>query len=414
LKTAKTNPEITYQDSGLPLTVVFYSTRWDEPPRTRHQITSQLARWSNVLFIEYFPTVERQGLEFEMVCSRIAVWRPGRLTDLSAKTLNRLPGARRVLAWKVNRIVVSVVSTIAASCKILVNFSHAASSLMGLRIFSGKVYVCVDEFPSMWRQRSRPPLWRYLPQKFFGLWHERCVARAADLCLAVHQPLVDRLLRFNKNTHLLMQAVELDSYLGLPQRQEHNPDRKIRVAFMGYVTYNQLEDWLAAVAEQEDMELWLIGPIDHKFDPNGRLIGPRVVRTGVKTGRYLAETLSQIDVLIMAYNPEIPEVAVQTASNKFFQYLASGRPVVISDMKYYVNLPEGCLYRAKTKEQFILQIRKAVREDGTSFQKTRWAVACGNTWDRRGEQIHGHLRDLYGDTIPPLMERPKGVHRSHD
>lgn len=201
-----------------------------------------------------------------------------------------------------------------------------------------------------------------------------------------------------------MQAVELDSYLGLPQRQEPNPDRKIRVAFMGYVTYNQLEDWLEAVVEQEDMELWLIGPIDHKFDPKGRLIGPRVVRTGVKIGRDLAETLGQIDVLIMAYNPEIPEVAVQTASNKFFQYLASGRPVVISDMKYYVNLPEGCLYRAKTKEEFIHQIRKAVREDGATFQKTRWAVACENTWDRRGEQMIWYLKKFCAGEIPPLAQ----------
>jgi hypothetical protein len=257
-------------------------------------------------------------------------------------------------------------------------------------------------------------LWRYLPQKLFGLWHERSVSRAADLCLAVHQPLVDRLLGFNKNTHLLMQAVELDSYLGLPKRPERNPDGKIRVAFMGYVTYNQLEDWLEAVAEQENMELWLIGPIDHKFDPEGRVSGPRVVRTGVKTGRDLAETLRQIDVLIMAYNPEIPEVAVQTASNKFFQYLASGRPVVISDLKHYVNLPEGCLYRARTREEFIQQIRRAFREDCTKFQETRWTVACENTWDRRGEQIHGQLRKLCGGKIPPLTQQPKGGYRLPD
>ena len=414
MNTSTLNREIAYEDSKLPLTVVFSATRWREPPRTRHQITSQLAHWSHVLFIEYFPTKEREDLQFEMVGPRIAVWRPGRLTGMSAATLNRLPGAQRLLAWKANRIVASVVSTIEAPFKILVNFSHAASSLMKLRTFITKVYVCVDDFPLMWRQRSRPPLWRYLPQKLFGLWHERSVARAADLCLAVHQPLVDRLLGFNKNTHLLMQAVELDSYLGLPKCPERNPDGKIRVAFMGYVTYNQLEDWLEAVAEQENMELWLIGPIDHKFDPEGRVSGPRVVRTGVKTGRDLAETLRQIDVLIMAYNPEIPEVAVQTASNKFFQYLASGRPVVISDLKHYVNLPEGCLYRARTREEFIQQIRRAFREDCTKFQETRWTVACENTWDRRGEQIHGQLRKLCGGKIPPLTQQPKGGYRLPD
>lgn len=412
MKTSTDNPEIAYEDRELPLAVVFSGTRWNEPPRTRHQITRQLTRWSNVLFIEYLPTQDREGLQFEMVEPRIAVWRPGRLTGMSAAMLNRLPGARRLLSWKANRMIDSLVSKSEATFKILVNFSHAASSLMNLRIFTTKVYVCVDDFPSMWRNRTRPPLWRYLPQRLFGLWHERSVARAADLCFAVHQPLVDRLLRFNKNTHLLMQAVELDSYLGLPERQEHNPDRKIRVAFMGYVTYNQLEDWLAAVAEQEDMELWLIGPIDHKFDPNGRLIGPRVVRTGVKTDRDLAETLRQIDVLTMAYNPAIPEVAVQTASNKFFQYLASGRPVVISDMKHYVNLPDGCLYRAQTRDEFIQQIRRAVRVDCTEFQETRWSVACENTWDRRGEQIHSHMKELCGDKIPALTQRSKAVEPS--
>ena len=42
------------------------------------------------------------------------------------------------------------------------------------------------------------------------------------------------------------------------------------------------------------------------------------------------------------------------------------------------------------------------------------AVACENTWDRRGEQIHGHLRELCGGIIPPLTQRSKAVYPLQD
>jgi len=44
-----------FDDPSLPLAVVAAATRWEEPPRMRHDVTRQLMRWLNVLYVELFP-----------------------------------------------------------------------------------------------------------------------------------------------------------------------------------------------------------------------------------------------------------------------------------------------------------------------------------------------------------------------
>ena len=46
-----------FADPNLPLAVVVASTRWYEQPRMRHDVTRQLMRWFNVLFVEFFPVM---------------------------------------------------------------------------------------------------------------------------------------------------------------------------------------------------------------------------------------------------------------------------------------------------------------------------------------------------------------------
>lgn len=393
---------VVFDDPSLPLCVVVAATRWDEPPRIRHQITRQLLRWSNVLFVELFPTETTSGSKFERISDRLMIWRPGRLTRFSRSTVARVPW----LTPKVNRRFATMLSRLLAkfpACtKLLFNFIHTNDAVMKVSGFDDRTYICFDEFPCMWREASCPPLWKYLLRSKVFQYYENRVARAAERCLAVHIPLKEKLLRVNSNTHLFLQATELPAITRESDLQRPNGTRPIRVAYMGYLTYNQLIGWLERVHLEDDMELWLIGPQDHKFDRERKLKERGVNFTGILEGEELAEKLAWMDVLTMAYNPAIPEVSVQTASNKFFQYLSAGRPVVISDMKYYLEVPDGVLYRASSPDEFVAEIRRAHESDCREFRDLRRKIAAENTWDQRGEELHGYLKSALGDRIPDL------------
>lgn len=400
---------MVFADPSRPLCVVVASTRWREPPRIRHQITRQLVRWGNVVFVELFPTEASGGPQFEKVSERLVIWRPGRLTRFSQCAVARVPLLMPAINRRFAVMLGHLLEGFSDAPKLLFNFVHSNYAVMNVPGLDDRTYVCFDEFPRMWRDATRPPALKYLLRSWLFQLYENRVARAADRCLAVHTPLRDKLVRVNPHTHLFLQATELlpSARGGGPKRTRS--ERPIRVAYMGYLTYNQLTDWLERVVAEDDMELWLIGPRDHKFNKEGRLAGESVHFTGSLRGAELAEKLASMDVLTMAYNPVIPEVSVQTASNKFFQYLSAGRPVVISNMRHYLEMPEGVLYRASSAEEFISCIRRAIHQDSERLQVLRRQIAAENTWDKRGEQLRGYLRAALGDRIPRLEGGDAGL-----
>lgn len=393
----------SFVDESLPLAVVMTETKWNESPRIRHQITRQLQRWSNVIFVEFFPTESGKVPRTEKISERILILRSGCLTCLPPSAVARIPFLMPLIHRRFAAELGDFLKDMTSGPKLLFNFVHTDFGVMKLPHFEDRTYVCFDEFPRMWREAKRPSALKYFLRSKLFQFYENRVARLADRCLAVHSPLREKLLKHNPNTHLFLQATELSNPGSEYVDRKSSGEHRIQVAYMGYLTYNQLIPWLKRVASESDMDLWLIGPKDHKFSCEGTLSGPRVHYTGPIEGRALMEKLASMDVLTMAYDPKIPEVSVQTASNKFFQYLASGRPVVISDMKHYLKMPKGVLYRASDVDEFISGIRSAHSEDCERLQALRQQIAAVNTWDKRGEQLHGYLKEALGDRIPDLV-----------
>jgi glycosyltransferase involved in cell wall biosynthesis len=96
------------------------------------------------------------------------------------------------------------------------------------------------------------------------------------------------------------------------------------------------------------------------------------------------------DVLIMPYDLGRKGVRAATAPNKLFQYIACGKPIVISDMPAFLKLPDGFVYRASDAAQFVNAVHQAFAEDSDEMTRARLKFAAENTWDTRGDR----LRDL--------------------
>jgi glycosyltransferase involved in cell wall biosynthesis len=386
-----------FADPTLPLAVVVGNTRWDEPPRMRHHVTRQLMRRLNVLFVEFFAT-EGNGNQVRVVDERLLVFSPQAGPAPPVRWYANNPFVHARVNKRFASRIADVASDLPGDPKVLVNFCYDFPEIMGAALFNHRSYVCNDEFPKMQLRASKPNWLKWSYQWRLFQWYENRVARAADRCFASHTPLETKLRRVNGNTTLLLHGHESSG--SAPVRSHAKAANTcVRAAYMGYITYNLLVGWIEAALRAPELDFYLIGPIC-KFDRAVFRRHPNLHHVGPLDGAELHAMLGSMDVLTMPYDPSIPEVQVQTVSNKFFQYVAAGRPVVISDMPYYIEMPPGVIYKARTAEEFVETIRRAHAEDCDEFRRLRAQIAAENTWDKRGDQLFEAIRQDMGGRFP--------------
>jgi glycosyltransferase involved in cell wall biosynthesis len=227
------------------------------------------------------------------------------------------------------------------------------------------------------------------------------VAKKADHCFTPHYLLRDKLLKVNKNVKMLFHAhsYEQNKNVGVGKK-----DRLIKVAFAGYIHYRLIDHWLEHLLEEKNIELYLIGPLNPQYSicelskkQNFHFVPPLMAND-------LQRTLQEMNVLIIPYHPHLPETEVLTTVSKLYQYIASGKPVVLSNLPNFIEMPEGVLYKASSSENFVAKILQAHAEDCEEYRNLRAKIAAENTWDKRGEQLHALLKETLGDKIPELSQ----------
>lgn len=370
-----------FADPTLPLAVVVTRTSWDEPPRIRHQVARQLLRFFNVLYVQKdYANKEDKIIK---ISDRHIIFIPGINKLFSMRLYANFPAYHHIVNEQFARKIDFFLSLFETNKKILVNFEYDFYQIMKRTYYDQKIHICYDEFPKMRRTQARMNILKERFQAWLYQRYENAVAKHAHRCLASHELLKRKLEIINSNTELFLHGHEFNGFHSTKLVSKTKP---IKVGFMGYIMYNLLVEWLFKIVKNEDMYLYLIGPIE-KFDITNFSAYKNFAHIPPLTGKKLFETLSDMDILIMPYDTKIPQCRIQTASNKFFQYLSAGKPVVISDMKYYIKMPEGVIYRAKNPDEFIAKIRQAFNEDCDDYVNLRKRIAKENTWDKRGDQL---------------------------
>lgn len=202
----------------------------------------------------------------------------------------------------------------------------------------------------------------------------------------------------NANSFMIGQGCDLSRYndsdgnLKIPSDLLKIKQKPI-LGYVGFLTTIRLDiDVLVHIAESRpEWSLVLVGPEDEDFKASKLHELSNVYFLGRKNPDELAAYIKGFDV---ALNPQ--KVNIITDINyplKIDEYLAMGKPVVATKTTFMAYF-EKITYLPTTKEEYVIEINKALEEDSDLLRKKRIDVASSHSWENFVSKIYKYIKQF--------------------
>lgn len=225
-------------------------------------------------------------------------------------------------------------------------------------------------------------------QPYFKKYGPRCemeMIQKADLVVANSQWLAEYAGQWNPNSVDIGQGCNLEAFIkdDWPEPPDMQSIPRPIAGFCGAISSLRLDEPLLVhiARSMPDISLVMVGPEDSQFAKSQLREQPNVYFLGPKPPDKTAAYVNQFTVCI---NPQyVNPLTIGNYPRKIDEYLASGKPVVAtatSAMEMFRGFAELC----KTKEEFVLAIRKLVNEPEISSDKLvaeRREFAQTHSWE---------------------------------
>ena len=210
---------------------------------------------------------------------------------------------------------------------------------------------------------------------------EEDLARSCGCVFATAQGLYERLKAFNENTHLIPNgcAFELFNTAADMEKEGVSP----HFGFVGMLQECLDYDCIRAVAEAfPDGKVTLIGRTLPGVDMSWTDNYPNVEMKGLVPQRELPGYIKDFDVCLNVFADN--DLSRDVSPLKFYEYLATGKPVVSTLVPLQVLDYVDCIYLAETPDEFVTRCREALEEGPDSPKRTeRIEAARRNSWDEK-------------------------------
>jgi glycosyltransferase involved in cell wall biosynthesis len=251
------------------------------------------------------------------------------------------------------------------------------------------VYDCVDEY-------SEFPT--YKPDPRWLIEREAALCRVADVVTTTSMGLYEKKRALNpERTHLVHNVGDFEHFSRARAPETEVPAELAAlprpvVGFLGAVSdYKLNAEWLTALARRRrDVSIVLVGPAgvgDKATDTSALAAEPNVHLLGHRPYEDLPAYVKGFDLCVIPYR--INEYTAHSFPIKFFELLASGLPLVISELPalrdYYDRVRV-----ARSAEDFVRECEAGLA-DPEAGRAGRLALAAENTWEHRVERIFVHV-----------------------
>lgn len=216
----------------------------------------------------------------------------------------------------------------------------------------------------------------------------------SDVCTANSTYLADHCRKHNPKSFYVGQGCELDIFSNADKTERPKdmppPNARPIIGYVGALQHIRLDiDVIAHIAyEKKEWDIVLIGPEDDTFKASKLHTMENVIFLGGKPPLSLPAYIHSFDVCI---NPQIVnQVTIGNYPRKIDEYLAVGKPVVATYTEAMGIFSEHVLL-AKTKEEYVAMIEKALAEDVGQASVARKAFAASHTWENSVADIYGAI-----------------------
>ncbi len=220
---------------------------------------------------------------------------------------------------------------------------------------------------------------------------EREAIAHADLCLASAKQYLDGVLKSARRSLWLPNAVELEHYRPpVPPDPYESLNRPV-LLMMGTLEYWLDVDLLRGVAELRlGWTIVLAGPLRTDLSPLQKT--GNVHYLGVLDYAALPDYIGWADVGIIPFRRV--KFIEGASPGKVFQYLAAGKPVVITRILEPDDFGEFVYFADETPEDFVRAVEQALEDDSPARRAERREKMREHTWERRFDAVEAALREI--------------------
>jgi hypothetical protein len=314
--------------------IFFTKTNWTEPPRIRHQLARLLLdNGHNVTFFQ--KSSIKQFRIKKYTSNNVSLIKHFELFHHQLRPFDFLVKLNKMVAkYFIKQSVKN------QNVDLVINFNYDYSFLKD--IFPGKKIITIinDDFVA----QAKPWMVSSIKKQL------QSTCKNSDLLFAVSYPLVDQLKQFNKNTHLLLPWSQ--NRYKIPRMVE----KKNVVLYWGYVDKRVDWDVIFYLLEQK-INLRFVGTVSHS-------VKDKIAKCKEYKGFELFKPsllgdlpLDDISCSLLAYDISIKALEAVTISNRAFQLLSFGIPLVYSDLPNLIKVKTTVISKCKTNEEYLSSIK---------------------------------------------------------
>jgi hypothetical protein len=357
--------------------IVYTNTEWDTPPRARHQLAYALAERFKVTFVAG-NIMGPPGIKKSQVNENFELLIP--YFPCTSRFRYRVP----ILNEAYQVWLFSKLKTKFSGRDVIIICTEFGGYLIG-KYFKKFIYMASDDFINNVN----------LPA-FYTIFTQTRLIKSSTFSLATAITLVNEFSKINPKSYELRLGAQNFPKVDMEKLKLKIPDPngKIKIVLLGYIDKNTPVELINRILAIDNVELHLIGPIKDDFLDH-LSFKERVIHHGVMTGDPLSLKLMEMDVAIVPYYMNEPNTG--RTPNKLWQYLATGRPVVMTNLPNVKNweFPEGTVYKANNYDEFLFYIQKAHKDNSNELIKERVAIAANNSWSVRVDQLLEYIQKYY-------------------
>ena len=379
--------------------IILYGPTWDHPAQlSKHHFTRLWSRDKKVLYIESPPNLLSyftRRKEFIRLLKRAKNGPKELIRNVWVTTfLYLIPytGSKYIFGSEIinkinqfhikNRLLGYINDLNLKNPIIIISAAHALPLLKHFPN-SLKIYHCSDDYTVI----------PTFPKSFKNI--EKKLIKSCDLVVTTADELLKSKSRHAKDIISIPNGANISHFSKVQDNEllikdEIEGFKKPIVGYVGSIFQWLDLEWIAFAAHKlPNYNFIFIGPIT--IDISSLKNFDNIHFMGSRDYKELPSYIKAFDVAVIPF--VIDEVTLKASPIKFYEYLASGLPIVstkLPDLEDFKDL----VYLAKNKEEYVEFLNSAVQNDSIELQKKRMDISLRFSWENRFDNLNEKIKDI--------------------